>query len=336
MKVDVPYLNDSLCNEAYNGGIAPSMMCYGEGGKDSCQGDSGGPIMCGSGANRKLCGIVSWGQGCAQEGSPGVYTEVSYYTEWIKEATVRMPEDDTPVVIVEGCGGVVANSSAKIDYKLNVDLIPNELCTFTIMAPYNNIRFRLLASGLDSGDGIFITRFLTAPVGPGPQEQFSQIGQDYKFAGGVFLLTLSVGNVTTGKGFSLEYYSSGYVDSSTILSGSADLRSPTGLFSYPYDNEYYRNGERALIVLNPIDHHGITNVTFTFLDTEDDCSYDAVTLFGWTNNKFVSLSRFCGTRPPKPFLIPEPLALIVFKSDIWNGIGKGFTFEWSEVSLDGT
>ncbi|XP_047737890.1 transmembrane protease serine 9 [Hyalella azteca] len=79
-KVTVPIVSDASCRASYSvSQIADSMMCAGEEGKDSCQGDSGGPLACGS----YLCGIVSWGRGCALAGYPGVYTEVSYFVDWI-------------------------------------------------------------------------------------------------------------------------------------------------------------------------------------------------------------------------------------------------------------
>merc|ERR1712033_24443 len=88
MKVQVPVVSDADCRDAYGqNDITDSMICAGleEGGKDSCQGDSGGPFICGEKGSEELIGVVSWGIGCARKGYPGVYTEVSYFADWIAE-----------------------------------------------------------------------------------------------------------------------------------------------------------------------------------------------------------------------------------------------------------
>ncbi|MET9803519.1 serine protease [Streptomyces sp. NPDC006368] len=76
----VRVLPDEVCARAYaaeTGGayVPTTMLCAGEpaGGRDACQGDSGGPLV----ARGRLIGLVSWGSGCGQPDSPGVYTRVS-------------------------------------------------------------------------------------------------------------------------------------------------------------------------------------------------------------------------------------------------------------------
>ncbi|EFX77159.1 trypsin [Daphnia pulex] len=99
LSVDIPVVSDEDCNAAYSGEyntdpVKPSMMCAGgaPGGLDACQGDSGGPLFVlpadGNVANVQQLGIVSWGRGCGLADYPGVYTQLSYYLEWINQNMV--------------------------------------------------------------------------------------------------------------------------------------------------------------------------------------------------------------------------------------------------------
>ena len=88
-KVDVPVTADADCTASYQDQFDPtSMVCAGlaEGGKDSCQGDSGGPLTAvKADGTRKIIGIVSWGQGCAEPNFYGVYGRVAAMSDLIQE-----------------------------------------------------------------------------------------------------------------------------------------------------------------------------------------------------------------------------------------------------------
>lgn len=86
--------SDQLCRSStqfpFNSTI---MFCAGDGrGKsDYCQGDSGGAFVLeaqrGQGKRRAwiAAGLVSWGEGCAQENRFGYYTRVYPFIDWIEK-----------------------------------------------------------------------------------------------------------------------------------------------------------------------------------------------------------------------------------------------------------
>ena len=83
-KAQVPITTDEYCESAYSDEDGwdfdpETMVCagYPEGGVDTCQGDSGGPLFANAGSVRRVVGVTSWGNGCAQEGFPGVYARVA-------------------------------------------------------------------------------------------------------------------------------------------------------------------------------------------------------------------------------------------------------------------
>ncbi|MFF6775023.1 S1 family peptidase [Streptomyces sp. NPDC012637] len=93
-KATVPFVSDADCQSAYGSSLVPGEeICagYNEGGVDTCQGDSGGPMFRkdNNGAWIQV-GIVSWGEGCARAGYPGVYTEVSTFASAIKSAAATL------------------------------------------------------------------------------------------------------------------------------------------------------------------------------------------------------------------------------------------------------
>jgi secreted trypsin-like serine protease len=97
LKASVPFVDDATCASAggsYSGLIPNEEICAGimsTGGVDTCQGDSGGPMFKKNAVNEWIqVGIVSWGEGCARPGKPGVYTEVRYFANDIYNAAVSL------------------------------------------------------------------------------------------------------------------------------------------------------------------------------------------------------------------------------------------------------
>ncbi|CAL1686768.1 unnamed protein product [Lasius platythorax] len=86
-EVDVPILSNTECRATKypSRKITDNMLCagYKQGGKDSCQGDSGGPLHVEKNGVHQMVGVVSWGEGCAQPGYPGVYCRVNRFLTWI-------------------------------------------------------------------------------------------------------------------------------------------------------------------------------------------------------------------------------------------------------------
>jgi V8-like Glu-specific endopeptidase len=83
----MPVINFQRCRRLLDYAVKDhTQFCAGvvdKGGVDTCQGDSGGPLMCNSGGVWKVVGITSWGYGCGEKNSPGVYTAVAKYRQWI-------------------------------------------------------------------------------------------------------------------------------------------------------------------------------------------------------------------------------------------------------------
>ncbi|QLG45403.1 serine protease [Costertonia aggregata] len=91
MKASVPIVDFITCKENYyliNRLVSKDMICagYNDGGIDSCEGDSGGPLFIeDSLGNKFLFGVTSWGEGCAEPGYYGVYSNIMEHIDFINE-----------------------------------------------------------------------------------------------------------------------------------------------------------------------------------------------------------------------------------------------------------
>ncbi|NWY64214.1 UROK protein, partial [Erithacus rubecula] len=87
MSATVNLISQRKCkNEYYDDvRVTDNMVCAGDPmwQIDACKGDSGGPMVCEHNGRMMVYGIVSWGDGCAKENKPGVYTRVTQYLNWI-------------------------------------------------------------------------------------------------------------------------------------------------------------------------------------------------------------------------------------------------------------
>merc|ERR1712061_663106 len=91
MGIDLPVVNHATCQTELRKTrlgkrfrLHNSLLCAGgEPGKDTCKGDGGSPLVCPRGDGSYVqAGIVAWGVGCGETGTPGVYADVSKAVVW--------------------------------------------------------------------------------------------------------------------------------------------------------------------------------------------------------------------------------------------------------------
>ncbi|XP_021934417.1 trypsin-3-like isoform X2 [Zootermopsis nevadensis] len=84
----VPIVEGRRCAQALGPDVSlqRDIVCAGGGDADACAGDSGSALHChGVDGDERLvlAGIVSWGRGCAVQGTPGIYTDIASHRIWL-------------------------------------------------------------------------------------------------------------------------------------------------------------------------------------------------------------------------------------------------------------
>lgn len=108
-EVVLPLVSSHTCEATAGWVLSDAMLCagYREGGRDTCQGDSGGPLFLETAATgHQLVGITSFGRGCAEADSYGVYARVSHLGGWVYSVLARYPGGVDPTRWVDFDGQV--------------------------------------------------------------------------------------------------------------------------------------------------------------------------------------------------------------------------------------
>ena len=96
-EIDLPVVSHGECQDKLRSTrlgqkfkLDLSFLCAGGvNGKDTCKGDGGSPLVCPSKYDPNTyvqAGIVAWGIGCGEDGTPGVYADVAKASCWIDSA----------------------------------------------------------------------------------------------------------------------------------------------------------------------------------------------------------------------------------------------------------
>jgi secreted trypsin-like serine protease len=166
-QVNLTILDSGKCSN-FMGGITENMICAGDKTyqKDTCQGDSGGPLIVFDTESNawRQAGITSWGYGCAQTNSYGVYTRLKNYADFISTTICSNKKDSTLSLGLTVEGHLVTATWTSLDdkssYRLNYALFSkpeiiysldmNKSTEFSINLPSGSAYFVTVSSYIDN------------------------------------------------------------------------------------------------------------------------------------------------------------------------------------------
>jgi hypothetical protein len=151
--VTVNIVSQSTLQQEY-GSITADQIGAAAAGKDSCQGDSGGPLVVSVGGERKLAGIVSYGNGCALAGYAGIYGRVSSFESWVQQNIGGATGSTT--------SPPPATESALLDQS-NLSAAKGTWTRFTVTVPAGAPSLTIVTQG-GSGDADLYVRFGASPT----------------------------------------------------------------------------------------------------------------------------------------------------------------------------
>jgi len=157
LQVSLPVIDNTVAqgiiSQTAGWKVLPSMLAAGGiYGEDTCIGDSGGPLIKNYKGFNYLVGIVSKGITCGAKGVPGIYTRVSYFSDWIENQTgVKAYYENTYNISIIGDTKIDAEATYYLPNKKNKNKILWEVSDNLKIQEQDDEKITVLAKQL--GDG---------------------------------------------------------------------------------------------------------------------------------------------------------------------------------------
>ena len=138
----------------------------------SCDGDSGGPLL----EDGTVVGLVSWGDGCARHGRPGVYARVSSAYDWIRRSVCDLSEQPPSYCRTSGVDDQSLLDRVRLDVQYTVT---PRLVSWTVLDDRRNEVARS-AAGSVTEEGLLESTYLPIHLGEYMIEMHNLLGTSFE------------------------------------------------------------------------------------------------------------------------------------------------------------